>query len=368
MNIAIICPKYTSPERHSFAFVHARAKLYIKKGLAVKVFVPSESEDIYTFESIDVQYNTIPDLIKTIQDFNPDVLAIHYPSKPVIQLAKQLKQPKIVWIHGHEILWNFRPRSTGSIITALLKRFFILPREIIKIIRIRHFLTQVENVVFVSKWMKEAAQKHALKKFKNSVIIPNPVDTTLFKYKPPENLKRAVSIRSFDNSKYGLEVGIKAFSGLSEGLLHLYGKGRFKTKFESLISATQSKTELFETVLQHNDIPDLYHQYGFFLAPSRVEAQGLAMCEAMSCGLPVIATNVGGIPEFVRDGKDGFLVPPENPEAMKKAIKKLLSDPKKHLEFSKNACETIMNTCSESVVVTKELEVLNNARSGRSNA
>ena len=74
----------------------------------------------------------------------------------------------------------------------------------------------------------------------------------------------------------------------------------------------EKNTNLNNISLNHNEIPELLSKYSVFVAPSRVEAQGVSMCEAMACGLPIVATKVGGIPEFVRDGVDGYLVENEN--------------------------------------------------------
>ena len=60
--------------------------------------------------------------------------------------------------------------------------------------------------------------------------------------------------------------------------------------------------------------------------PSRREAQGLAILEAMAVGRPVVATRVGGIPEMVRDGVSGLLVPSNDPVALAAAIVRLLQD------------------------------------------
>jgi len=62
------------------------------------------------------------------------------------------------------------------------------------------------------------------------------------------------------------------------------------------------------------------------VVPSREEPFGRVLIEALAVGTPVIASRVGGIPEVIIDGTEGFLVPPENPEALAEKIALLLSD------------------------------------------
>lgn len=64
-----------------------------------------------------------------------------------------------------------------------------------------------------------------------------------------------------------------------------------------------------------------------FVLPSRSEGFSNAIIEAMACGLPVIATDVGGNGEAVRDGLNGFLIPADDPEALAQALMRLFADP-----------------------------------------
>ena len=74
-----------------------------------------------------------------------------------------------------------------------------------------------------------------------------------------------------------------------------------------------------------------------FLLPSDAESFGLAALEAMACGLPVIGTAVGGLPEVVEDGKSGYLRPVGDVEGMAQAALSLLRDPQKLASFAAEA-------------------------------
>ena len=73
--------------------------------------------------------------------------------------------------------------------------------------------------------------------------------------------------------------------------------------------------------------------------PSRSEAWGLTALKAMACGLPVIASDVGGLPEVVEHGMSGWLVPPESPQELADAIVNAASDAARLCEFGRNARE-----------------------------
>jgi glycosyltransferase involved in cell wall biosynthesis len=69
-----------------------------------------------------------------------------------------------------------------------------------------------------------------------------------------------------------------------------------------------------------------YREARLTVLPSEYEAFGLVLLESLAAGTPVVASRVGGIPEFVEDGRAGLLVPPKSPTALAEAIGRLWSD------------------------------------------
>jgi glycosyltransferase involved in cell wall biosynthesis len=75
------------------------------------------------------------------------------------------------------------------------------------------------------------------------------------------------------------------------------------------------------------DVPDLLPAFDVFALPSRYEGLPVAICEAMVCGVPVVATAVNSVPDVVCPGESGLLVPPGRPDLLARAVAHLLDRP-----------------------------------------
>lgn len=119
--------------------------------------------------------------------------------------------------------------------------------------------------------------------------------------------------------------------GLKVGLVVL-GEGEEREFLETLID----EQGLQEQVRLSGFVADGWRYlkaFDIFVLPSRTEALSYALIEAGYAGLPVVASNVGGIPEVVENGQDGLLVPPDNPAALADALELLLKNPIRREQF-----------------------------------
>jgi glycosyltransferase involved in cell wall biosynthesis len=367
MRILIISPSYSEEKRSAYAFVHARAKIYKKFGNKVKVFVPSKTVYAYDFEEINVYKGTNHTYKALLKDFDPDIVAIHSPrytmSKNPLKMLDEIRTqaPIVIWIHGTEAVINaFHHYLPPWQIKAKIRNIL---GGTLKITILRFLIPKASAVVYVSKWMKNTAERYFLFKHPYSFIIPNPIDTALFAYakKDAQNKKMGISVRGLE-WKYGIDIAIKAYSNLKETNLTILGTGPLETYMRNLAKKCRSNVSFLNIHVEHNKMPELYAKYGYFVAPSRTEAQGVAMCEAMACGLPVIATNVGGIPEFIKNGINGIIVPPEDPNALRKAAKKFLSDEKLYNTLSENGAKYVKENLSHEEIYKKEYTVFKMCR------
>jgi glycosyltransferase involved in cell wall biosynthesis len=106
-----------------------------------------------------------------------------------------------------------------------------------------------------------------------------------------------------------------------------------------------------------DDVPDLLASFDVFAFPSLFEGLCLAVIEAQAAGVPVVATPVGGIRETVVDGETGLLVPPRDPEALAKAIGRLLEDTELATRLAAAARRRVRERFSRKRMVERTLEL-----------
>jgi N-acetyl-alpha-D-glucosaminyl L-malate synthase BshA len=104
---------------------------------------------------------------------------------------------------------------------------------------------------------------------------------------------------------------------------------------------------------EQDDVVSLLSVADLFLLPSVQESFGLAALEAMACGVPVVASRVGGLPEVVADGECGFLHPPDDLGGMADSAVRILGDPELHERMARAGRRLVCTRFSEAKVVPR---------------
>lgn len=104
-------------------------------------------------------------------------------------------------------------------------------------------------------------------------------------------------------------------------------------------------------------MPQIYQAGDISVLPSLAEATSIAGLESLACGTPLIGTKVGGIPEIIEDGRNGILVPPENPEALAQALQDLLNQKDTLAFMGLEARNIVQQKFSWPIIARQVLEV-----------
>lgn len=170
-------------------------------------------------------------------------------------------------------------------------------------------------------------KKIILRSFPNLKIkvINNGVDTAKF-YPAKKTVTQSILLcTSRFGKRKGIEYLIQAMSFVPQATLLLAGTGQLEPSLKKIVRNLHlTKRIKFLGRIPHEQLPRLYRQAKIFVLPSLSESQSNSLLEALACGLPVVATNVGGNPEIV-NANNGLLVPPANSQALAKAISELLN-------------------------------------------
>jgi L-malate glycosyltransferase len=348
-------------------FVHVRAKEYAKEH-ELKVFTFFHSPRKLIYEGIEIEmFSEQEKLVEAIKFFNPDKILIHFYQHWMLEkVVKVLNIPVIIWVHGYEALGWYRRLFNytwySPVLLNYIKKNTYQQYQFRKMI---HFANQTDQIkfVFVSDWMRRITECDTLRKIKNLSIIPNPIDTELFKYekKDPELRKKILLLRSFGSNKYANDISVKAIlllskkSYFSDLKFTIIGQGQL---FKSLTKPLRhfENIELLEGAIQQRMIPELHSSHGVFLCPTRQDAQGVSMCEAMSSGLVPIASDNTAIPEFVQDLKSGFLT--KNAIEVASAIELMYYKPELFQSISQQAASFINHKCCIESIVSKALNLI----------
>jgi len=137
-----------------------------------------------------------------------------------------------------------------------------------------------------------------------------------------------------------------------------FGKGRLQTELEQLVATLGLEDKVVFAGFR-NDLSRILPCLYMVVHPAMIEGLGVSLIEASLAGVPVIASDAGGMPEIVRHGQTGLLVPPGNSQELAKAIKLLISTPSMAKQMGEHAKKLALEEFNTEKMVGGNLSVYN---------
>lgn len=131
--------------------------------------------------------------------------------------------------------------------------------------------------------------------------------------------------------------------------------------FQKVVPAELAKRVKFYGFVTSERLQNFYRECDIFIAPSRYESFGLIFLEAMAYGKPVIGTSVGGIPEIIKDGRNGLLIDVKNPDQIANAAVGLFSNKDLRKKLGLQALKDVRDCFSVENMVKRSIEVYSKA-------
>jgi glycosyltransferase involved in cell wall biosynthesis len=241
---------------------------------------------------------------KLVWEIAPDILHAHWATSYGLMGACSGYHPFVLSTWGSDVL-DFPQKSYWH-------------KKLIEFV-----INRADHLTATSRMLTDETRRY-LKKDIGVHTVPFGVDIEKFQPRDPAGRDRiTVGIVKKLEEKYGIEYLIRAFSMVFRqhpGLrLLVVGDGSQEVFLKRLCAELGIQDAVrFAGFVEHDRVPDYLNQMDIFVVPSVLSSEtfGVAAVEASACQLPVIASNIGGLPEVVVEGETGFLVPPRNPQAI----------------------------------------------------
>jgi N-acetyl-alpha-D-glucosaminyl L-malate synthase BshA len=282
------------------------------------------------FERVPCCYSLalISKLVEVIKSYNLDIVHAHYavPNAVSAYLAKKIcnDSAKVVTtLHG-----------TDSYLVGLHPSY----KEVTQF-----SMQQSDALTAVSEYLKERTMTE-FDISREICVIPNFVDPQRFRRLKKDREQKIVCHSSNFRPIKRIPDIVKAFKIISEEIdcrLSLIGDGPERFKAEKMVN-NLGISESVEFLGNVRNVQEVLGKSDLFLLPSDDESFGLAALEAMSCEVPVVASNVGGLKELISHGVDGYLIRAGDVEALAQYSLKILQDPRLQEEFGRNARQKVL--------------------------
>jgi len=281
-------------------------------------------------------------MAEVADDYALDLLHVHYaiPHSTAALLAQQMIAPRrrlpfITTLHGTDVS-----------IVGLDRSYFPITQ---------FSLQKSDGITAVSEDVRRET-KEVFGVSNEICVIYNFVNTDM--YKPVEQAsngeKRLMHISNFRPVKRVKDCVRILAEVLKETPAHLYMVGDGPDRPEAHRLARELDLERNVTFLGKQDhVERLFPKMHVLLMPSEMESFGLGALEAMACGVPPVATRVGGLPELVTEGVDGYLEPVGDIAAQARRVIELLTNEERHRTMARAARSTAVERFASSIMIPR---------------
>jgi len=252
-------------------------------------------------------------LKKILKELKPDIVATHSSKAGYLGrlVCSKLKISNIFTVHG----WAF---TSG---VPFMKRSIYLMLE--KLVGL-----YTDHIITVSDFDRKLGLKYKIVKSTQIETIHNGTPDFRNDNNPKNNGQfRAVMVARFQDQKDHLTL-FKALKRLKHlpVVVDLIGDGPRQKEFEILARKWEIENKV-NFLGSKDDVAPFLNGSDIFLLISNYEGLPLSICEAMSCALPIIASDVGGVNEMINEGGNGYLIPKGNDELLSDKLSYLISSP-----------------------------------------
>jgi len=286
----------------------------------------------------------ILDIRELIQEIKPDIIHCHSSKAGFLGRisAKMCGVPVVFTAHG----WAFTEGVSAK------KRFIYKNIE-------KMMAKFTKKIICVSNYDRQLALDLMPEYIEKLVIIHNGIPDRQYEKLEQQLVFNLVMIARFSSPKdqifliYAIEELLKERLNIQ---LNLVGDGPNFSLAKEIVEKLQIN-QCVKFLGARTDIEDILSKNDIFLLISNWEGFPISIIEAMRQGLPVVASNVGGVSESVIDGKTGFLIPRGNKEALKEKIKELYEKRNLCYEFGQNGRKRYLENFTSDKMVEKIIKI-----------
>ncbi len=227
-------------------------------------------------------------------------------------------------------------------------------------------LDYAKNIVAVDDRI-EIHVKDTLKKYKkkcNVYSIINFTNTNLYNNKKNKHDEFNIMCVRRLVEKNGVIYAAKAMKEVKENaILHIYGSGPEEEKLKELIAKENLEDKvILHGAIDNSKLPEIYKSCDLVLVPSITvnglqEATSISAIEAMSCAIPVIASDIGGLSQMIENNENGILVQEQDYKGLADKISEIYNDSKKAKKIGEKAREYVVKNHSHITAAEKYLNI-----------